>query len=90
MPPLRLRIPPALAVAVLGGAATLAMSFPACHDPVPPEPPDAGQIQFERDASLDGHVGSTGDGTIADAGITDARPDDTPVDAYVPPDTPVG
>lgn len=89
MPPFRLRIPPALAVALLGGAATVTMSFVSCHDePVPPNP-DAGQLPFERDAGLDGHVGSTGDAPT-DAGTGDVLADgalDAPPDA---PDTPVG
>lgn len=98
MPPLRLRIPPALAVALLGGAATMTMSFLSCHEePVPPDP-DAGQITFERDGGLDGHVGSTGDvladDVVTDAavadGALDARPDAPPGPPPDAPDTPVG
>jgi len=52
--PLRLRIPPSLAIAVLGGAASLALSFVACEEsPIPPPPADAGQIEKRDDAGPD-------------------------------------
>src|SRR5690349_16913375 len=101
MPPVRLRIPPALAVAILGGAASVAMSFVACEqEPQPPEPIDASELPFERDAGDDGHVAASGDALAleeldggadggADGASIDARPDAAiPVDAP-PPDTPV-
>lgn len=81
--PLRLRIPAALAITLLGGGAILGSSFVSCEE-LPPEPVDAGKIFIERDAGNDGQV--------------DARIDDDPdgpfdaaiADAYAPPDTPVG
>lgn len=53
--PLRLRIPAALAVAAIGTAAAIALSFGGCeHEPLPPEPTDAGQLSQLGDAEVDG------------------------------------
>ena len=61
----------------------MTMSFVSCHDePVPPDP-DAGQIPFERDGGLDGHVASTGDALAGDATPDAGAATDAP-------DTPVG
>jgi hypothetical protein len=74
--PLRLRIPAALAVTVLGAGAAITMQFVGCEE-TPPDPIDAGQLgKNTRDASIDG---STSD-----------APQDAMRDAYVPPDTPIG
>jgi hypothetical protein len=92
--PLRLRVPASLAVAVLGGAATVAMSFGAC-DPTPtpePDPVDAGELSKTSDAGTDTSL-ADGDDPMADAGTPDTpRPVDAAplLDAYVPPDTPQG
>ena len=73
-------MPAALAVAFVGSSAVISMWYGGCHTSVP-DPPDAGMIEAERDAS-----------TRADADIADAAPDDagTPADALIDarPDTP--
>jgi len=78
VPPLRLRIPPSLAIIVLGGAASLAMSFVACEEsPIPPPPADAGQIEKRDDAGPDSSFAQEGD----DAPLPDAARVDAPIDA---------
>lgn len=77
--PLRLRIPAALAVAIVGVTAPVAMSFGGCQEDLPPEPIDAGGV-IDKD-HLDAGTEDAGD---IDAGLVDAG---TP-DAYVPPDPP--
>lgn len=75
----RLRIPKALAVALVGSTATVAISFSGCDDS------DVGLTETDEPTVADA---GTADGeAFADAEV-DARPDARP-DAYVPPDTPV-
>jgi hypothetical protein len=74
-----LRIPKALAVALVGSTATVAISFSGCNDSV------VGVNETDEPTMADA---ATADGEeLADAAV-DARPDARP-DAYVPPDTPV-
>jgi hypothetical protein len=75
-PPLRLRIPAALAVAVVGGAATVAMSFGACQDEGDPPVPDAGRIfhDIPDGALADAAVPDDPDAAVADAAVPDAPP----------------
>jgi hypothetical protein len=93
--PLRLRIPASLAIAFLGASATAVMAIGACDPtPEPPPQPDAGELSKTSDAGPD-TVLADGDDPLVDASLVDGAiaptPDaPTPVDAYVPPDTPVG
>lgn len=78
--PLRLRVPAALAVALLGASATVAMSIGGCEETIR-EPADAGQLSKERiDAEVD-DGGIAGDGRELD----DDDDDDPPRDAGLPP-----
>jgi len=53
--PLRLRIPAALAIAAIGIVGAIGLSFGGCeHEPLPPEPTDAGQLSQLGDAAIDG------------------------------------
>lgn len=85
VPPLRLRIPASLAVALVGASASVAMSIASCEvtPPVPPPELDAGQLSKVRDGGVDS-VLADGNDHDEDA----ATPG--PIDAYVPPDTPTG
>jgi hypothetical protein len=76
--PLRLRIPAALAVTVVGGAATVAMSFGGCQEEGDPPIPDAGRIFQDIPDSLlaDAAVPDDPDG-LADA-ATEVPPDAAP------------
>jgi hypothetical protein len=77
----RLRVPVALAAAFVGSSAVISMWYGGCHSN-PPDPPDAGTIEAERDAAVHADAGSV-DATPDDAGIPDAlidaRPDTPPV-----------
>jgi hypothetical protein len=91
MASLRLRVPAALAVAVLGVSAPIAASFGGCQDESMPDPSDAGHLSKGLDAGdLDAGDVDAGEleidaGTPADAGVDAALPD-APPDA--PPDGP--
>jgi hypothetical protein len=87
-PPLRLRIPAALAITLLGGTAIVGQSFVGCEEGIP-EPIDAGRIFNERDAGIDGLPIDTGP-PLPEASIDGGPVDAAVADAYVPPDTPVG
>jgi hypothetical protein len=67
--PVRLRVPAALAVAVVGGAATVALSFGGCQEQGDPPVPDAGRIfQDIPDSGLaDAAVPDDPDAATADA-----------------------
>ena len=80
----RLRIPKALAVAIVGSSVTLAVSFSCSDSEDGPTPP-------VEDPSMVAEDDPGVDAAVADAKV-DARPDARPDarrDAYVPPDTPV-
>jgi hypothetical protein len=80
--PWRLRVPAALAVAVVGASATVAMTFGGCQEESMPDPVDAGRIDRRSDAGFE----DAGAGEGADASDP---PDDADVplvdDAYEPP-----
>jgi hypothetical protein len=86
--PLRLRVPAALAVAVLGASATVTLSFGGCQDDPIPDPIDAGPIDRRFDAGPEQPASGSdaGGDAAADAG---APLDDADVpdigDAYEPP-----
>lgn len=93
-PPLRLRVPASLAVALLGASATVAMTFGGCEAGVP-DPVDAGQLDKPFDGGIDAADSGSGSATETDASLPE--PDaavqpapDAAVDASVPdaPDTP--
>jgi hypothetical protein len=71
----RLRIPNALAVALLGSATSIAVSVVGCDAPQAKVPSDPSAIV--PDAIVDGDVDDALDGMLADAAI-DARPDAPP------------
>jgi hypothetical protein len=75
----RLKIPKALAVALLGSSATLAVSFSGCDVPKAKIVVDAASAEAESDSLID----ASQDDALADASI-DAPPDvaiDAPPDA---------
>ncbi len=85
--PLRLRVPAALAVAVLGASATVTLSFGGCQEDPIPEPVDAGPIDRRFDAGLEEPASGSDaavDALDAGAPLPDA---DVPEigDAYEPP-----
>lgn len=91
-PPLRLRVPASLAVALLGASASVAVTIVGC-DEVPPDPIDAGELNKLLDAGVDGNDGGQGsDAAILvtpDGGVQPmADASVPPADAFVPPDTP--
>ena len=82
----RLRIPAALAVALVGTSASVAMIVAGCSESTP-DPVDAGQeTSVKKDAGMDGGSNAVAiDAMIDGAPIAvDARPDARP-DAYKPP-----
>ena len=89
--PLRLRVPAALAVAVLGASATVTLSFGGCQEDPIPEPIDAGPIDRRVDAGLEepasGHDAAVDAAdTAPDAGVTPPDADVPDIDdAYEPP-----
>jgi hypothetical protein len=86
--PLRLRIPPSLAVVLVGASATVAISFGACDPSPEPPPPDAGELSKTSDAGPDTALADGDDPLDAGAGDAPGVLIDAPVDA--PPDTPHG
>ena len=82
--PLRLRVPAALAVAVLGASATVTLSFGGCQEDPIPEPIDAGPIDRRIDAGLE--EPASGSDAALDAAVDADAPDagTPPVDADVP------
>lgn len=86
--PRRLRVPAALAAALVGSSASFVLSSTAC-DVQTRRGADAAAAVTAMDAN-DGDAGDAAPDAIADAAI-DAEPDaapDAPLDASVPPDGP--
>lgn len=83
-PPLRLRVPSSLAVALLGASASVAMTVGACDDSIP-EPVDAGQINKRFDAGVDASDAGSETGQGSDAAVALGPDAGATPDAYVPP-----